>query len=122
MFPISGVSTSVLSKTENSRYGNYTIVDKDVFPLLNGKWEDDSGYHKLTFAHGKLTLNGTTIKIHVLKSNYDYSPANEFKIVDEDASKYEVLYLSHMTFSKGELTATIPVCDAPSTNLVFHRV
>ena len=122
IFPISGVSSAVLTKTENSRYGNYSIVDKTIFPLLNGEWTDESGSYNLKISRGKLTLNGETIKIHVLKSNYEYTPTNEYKIVDEDPSKYEVLYLSHMTFRAGKITATIPVCDAPSIDVVFHRV
>ena len=120
MFPISGASSSVLTKTENSRYGNYTIADKEVFDLLDGEWEDEQGYCRLRFSRGKLTMGGETIKIHALKSN-GY-PDGEYKIANDDPSKYDVFYFSNMMFREGLITAFVPVCDAPSINMVFHRV
>lgn len=122
VFPITGESSEVLEKTENSRYGNYKIVDDRILPLLNGKWKSDDGFSEFTFSRGKLTLRGQTIKIHALQYNSSFD-SGEYKIVDDDPSKNDRIFdFINMKFSGGELTAVIPVCDAPSIVVVFHRV
>ena len=119
-FPISGKSESFLQKTEQSRYGDYTIVDKEVLPELQGKWRDDSGYHTLEFSGDRLHSDEGTIRVHALRSNA-YPDSGEYRIVDQDPSKYEVFYYANMTYRPGRLSAIIPVCDAPSITVYFKK-
>lgn len=119
-FPISGISKTNLKRTNHSRYGNYTVVDGEVLPLLQGKWTCDDGFSTLLFKGDSLTLNSAqTVRIRVLKSN---SSAGPYKIVNEDPSKYEVGHYYFMDFDGHELTAAIMICDAPPAILHFRKL
>lgn len=120
-FPISGKSESTLEKTERSRYGDVTIVDREVLPQLQGEWTDDGGYIRIVFSGDTAMYNGDKIKIHAVKSNSSYA-SGEYRIIDADPSKYEVFFLANMKFEGGVLSAVIPVCDAPSVTTYFKKV
>ena len=121
LFPISGPSEEILKKTENSRFGNYTDVSRKILPELQGRWKDTTGYHELRF-RGSILENGTEkIRVCVLHSNYLKEDDPVYRVVDADPAKYSVFFFGSMDYRNGELTAVIPVCDAPSIDLTFHK-
>ena len=121
LFVISGEDCEILEKTENSRYGNYTIADKEILHLLKGEWVTEDGYFHLNFCGDVLNVNGNKISIHALKSNSGYPNRNIYKIVDADPSNYGIHDFSEMTYDNGRLVAVIPVCDAPSIIVEFIK-
>lgn len=120
-FPITGQSKTILKKTENSRYGNYTVVDRQALPIIKGKWVSEDGHFTILFKDDCLIVGDLSVNIHVLQSNSDYSDKGALKIVDADPSHYDILNFNEMVYKKGAITATIPVCDAPSYITVFKR-
>ena len=121
-FPLTGESRTVLKKTENSRYGNYTEVDRQAIPIIKGKWISEDGHFKIEFKDDFLIVGDLSVKIHILQSNSEYSDKGALKIVDADPSHYDILNFNEMVYKKGMITATIPVCDAPAYITVFKRM
>ena len=119
VFPITGESAIQLKKTDNTRYGNYDAAD-DILPLLQGVWDDGSGYHTLHIRGRELTENGQATQICVLKSRSAYA-SDGYVLADADPSRHGVLYYCDMRFTGDAITAQIPVCDAPSQTLIFHK-
>ena len=117
LFDIAGEKTMTLKKTEQSRYGNYTVVDKEMLPLLKGNWKSEDGSFELKISGNKITAGAEKTRIHVLKNNgYD-----EIKIADEDPVKYGLLHFVNVRYENGFIYADIPVCDAPSVTLRFTK-
>lgn len=119
LFPISGPSQNVLKRTDHSRYGDYTIVDREILPQLEGRWASDDGYVTLRFRGNTLHINEDEIRIHALKSNGSFN--GTYKIVNEDPSVYEVGHFYFMNYEGGALTAAIMVCDAPPAIMRFSK-
>ena len=118
LFPISGPSETVLTKTENNRYGNYEIVTNECLPLLAGSWKDDRGFYFMTFNKDILSIGGEKKKIVLLKSrNYP----SEIIVHAEDPSADMIDGLTNIVLRGDVLFATIPVCDAPSLELRFTK-
>lgn len=120
-FPISGESRTVMTRTENSRYGNYEIVD-DVLPQLQGKWKTDNDYMELVIRRDELSMNGRKTRIHVLRSKNPNEPQGQYLIADQDPSVYEWEGLSRFEFDGERITTRMLVCDAPSVRYVFEKV
>ena len=120
-FPITGPSVEILTKTENSRYGNYEIVDGEL-PRLEGEWRDGDGYITLVFEGNTMTLNGDKKRVHLLRSNGSYPPPGTLRLVDDDASVYEWEGMSNFEFDGEKITASLMVCDAKPINLIFTKV
>ncbi|MBQ6183045.1 MAG: hypothetical protein IJK33_04075 [Clostridia bacterium] len=120
LFPITGPSTTVLTSTENSRYGDYTVCD-NVLKELQGKWKEVYGSFELVFEKDTLYLFGRTIKIHVLHSNYERAPEREFLIVDADPSKYELYGMTRITYDGDTLRSSMIICDAPPHEMIFIK-
>lgn len=120
-FPITGPDSERLKRTENSRYGNYEIVDDEILPLLQGVWKGDNDYDVMKFKGNTLSLDETrSLRVRVLKSK---SPSlNEYKIVNEDPSVDCVGYYYNVSFNGAELTAYVMVCDAPPHVIRFRKV
>ena len=118
LFPISGPSSSVLTKTENSRYGNYTVTD-GILKELQGKWIADCG-PELVFKGDTLTMYDRTIRIHVLQSNSEKG-SGCYLIVDADPSNYELHGISRLAYRGGMLSGMIPICDAKPIILNYVR-
>ncbi len=117
-FPITGPSVTVLSKTENNRYGNYEIRN-DLIKGLEGTWTDGSGYNELVFKDDTMTVNGKKIRFVVLKPCW--SANREYIIRDADPSKELPYGLSAIRIEGDTLVSSILVCDAPSIPLTFRR-
>ena len=117
-FPISGISKDEFTKTENSRYGAYDVVN-ELLPSLEGKWSSEDGYTTFTIKGNVLDLNGQKIKICVLKSK----SYNSYKIVDEDPSHYEMGrgYRQFELFGD-EIVTSMIVCDAPTVNIICKKI
>jgi hypothetical protein len=120
LFPITGPSTTVLTATKFSRYGDYTVCDK-VLKELQGRWKEEYGSFELVFRKDTLELFGKTIKIHALHSNYEHTPEREFLIVDADPSKYELYGMTRLTYDGDTLRSSMIICDAPPHNMVFTK-
>ncbi len=118
-FPISGESIEIMEKTEQSRYGDYTIAD-EILDELQGKWKEPGGFFTLKFKGNTLTVNGKSTKIHVLHANWE--APDIYKIADEDPSVYDVLFFGSLTYHHGILTAQIPVYDASPMIMEYRRV
>ena len=116
-FPISGKSSSTLKKTENSRYGNYDIADSEL-PLVQGEWVANE-YHSFTISGDVMEMCGKKRKIRLLVSQGQVN--GPIRIVDADASVYELQGLANFEFIGGGITATMLICDAPSVRLTFRR-
>ena len=119
-FPITGENRQTLKKTAQSRYGNYTPV-KEPLKELQGTWQDEEGIFTLTFSGDRLTADGRSTRICLLRSNSDPADSRRFKVADADPARFEVLQFSHMEYTNGELTAGILVLDAPSPLLRFRK-
>jgi len=118
LFPISGPSSTTLTKTENSRYGDYTVTD-GVLKELQGKWIADCG-PELVFKGDTLTMYDRTIRIHVLQSNSEKG-SGCYLIVDADPSNYELHGISRLAYRGGMLSGMIPICDAKPIILNYVR-
>ncbi len=120
-FPITGPSATVLTKTENSRYGNYTVCDS-VLKELQGKWKDQSGIFELEFCGDKLKIDSrTVITVHALHGNYDAANERIYLIADADPSRYELYGMTRLTYDGVTLTSQLIVCDAPPHTLIFTK-
>ena len=117
-FPITGESKSVLSKTENTRFGNYDFADEKL-EWLRGAWVDERGYNNVVFDNDKMTINGETIKVHVLKPRWN--DGDNYLIRNADPSRELPSGLSTLEIKGGRLLGRIIVCDAPFIPLVFSR-
>lgn len=115
-FPITGESKDVLTKTEYSRYGNFTIVD-EILPELEGTWEDDNGFLSLVFRGDTMALNGEVTKIHVLRPGSGYGCV----IADADPSKYDFPGFSRPEYLGGVITIRMIVCDAPPMEFTLKK-
>ena len=117
-FPISGESVTKLKKTENSRYGNYEIVD-DILKELQGDWKSDDGFAILSFKDDTLSLGGEIIKVHALKSKSEKT--NTYKIVNQDSSKYEVFHFQDLLYDGKTLVANFLILDEGVHLINFNR-
>ena len=116
-FPITGESKTRLTKTENSRYGNYDIVDS-VLDELQGKWRDEDGYFELAFRKDEMILNGRKTKIHVLKSKSEQTPGRQYLLADADPSVYELQGFSGLSFEGSVISGRRSILDAPAPKTV----
>lgn len=119
-FPVSGEKKETLSKTENSRYGNYDIAD-EVLDELQGEWKDESGYYTIVFSGDEMTLNGKTSKVHVLKNKSDGSDKPTYLIADQDPAVTEFGGITRPEYRGGRLTAWVIVYDADGVQLYFTK-
>ena len=120
-FPITGPNIEILTKTERSRYGDYTVCD-EVLGQLRGTWKDAEGFFSLTFSGDTLTVQGQKMPVHALHSNTVPSHVREYRIAHQDAGVHGLAGLTDLIYRDGVLSARIPVCDAPSVELTFTRV
>ena len=108
MFPITGESVTVLSRTEKSRYGNYDIAD-EVIKELQGIWKDSSGFFEFSVKKNVLTLNGEKRRIHVLKPR----SGGHYVIADEDPSVDGWDGFTRFEYHAGRVVTRMIVLDAP---------
>ena len=120
-FPITGESTETLEKTDRSRFGDVRFADKEILPLLQGVWTTPDRSEQLSFSKDRFTFNGQTVSVHILQSNDPGTDPTVYRIADADPAHYELLFFANMCYHAGEITAMIPVCDAPSVILHFHK-
>jgi hypothetical protein len=120
-FPITGESKDTLRRTENSRYGRYTVAD-ELLREIEGDWKDESGYHELHVIGDTLRSDAESVRIHALIPAGSEPQPGCFRIVDQDPSRFEVLWYADLRFEGGVMTAYLPICDAPSVRIVFRRV
>lgn len=119
-FPISGESRSVLTRTENSRYGNYEIAD-EVLKDLQGVWKAPNSFFELVIRRDELRLNGRTTHVHVLRSKSPYEPPGRYLLADRDPSVTEWEGFSRFEYDGQRLRTRMLVCDAPSIEYVFEK-
>ncbi len=120
LFLITGESTEQLSRTENSRYGNYAVVN-DVLRDLQGSWKSADGFFSVTIRQDEMTLNGEKTKICVLRSKDPHEPKGRYVIADRDPSVTDWQGFSRFIYENGVLRANLLVCDAPSKTVVFKK-
>ena len=116
-FPITGESITVLSKTENTRFGDYEIVD-EIFKKLQGKWKADNLSSELIIKNDTLILDDKKVKAHVLK----LSSNNNYKIVDQDPSKYEIFYFDILEYNGENIIGRVMVYDAEPIIIKFKNI
>ncbi len=119
-FPVSGEKKETLSKTENSRYGNYDIAD-EVLDELQGTWQDESGYYTIVFSGDEMTLNEVKTNVHVLKNKADDSDKPTYLIADANPAVTEFGGITRPEYRNGVLTAYVIVYDADSIKLTFTK-
>lgn len=123
-YRFAGETTLRLFPTTNSRYGNVSIINDEILPLLQGRWE--SKYTDLEFDGGVLSIFGhalskpeTVTQIVVAKPNgYDNG---EVKILDKDPSNHSIGSFDYMRYGDGVLKAYVTVCDAQPMEVVFIK-
>ncbi len=126
-FPITGESRDELVKTENSRYGDVTIVDDEFLPVLQGKW-------KCTTSDMCMEFDGNTVKfgyndsmvnnsiaIVTVRYRYDFHSGDVY-IIDKDPAKEFVGMFGKIVFRGGILSTYIPVCDANPQYMIFEKI
>ncbi len=117
-FPITGESSSLLSPTEKSRYGDVTIVDGEVLPVLKGKWEGEGGYPSFEIRGGVIAADLSKENIRAVRRNWD----GKIELVSEDPSHDFVLGLSNIeVLDQNTISVVIPVCDAPRIPILVRR-
>ena len=122
-FPITGQNFQTLEKTENSRYGNVTVEDRNIFPLLKGTWKDQAGYYELTFSKkDTLTVNGHSFTVHIVRDKYEGPDDQTYRIIDQDAAKDGLAGFYRLAYTGGIIRGSIMVCDAPSVEVIFEKI
>ena len=116
-FPITGDSTDILDRTENSRYGDYTVADH-ILGELEGEWAEPEGYFTLVFKKNTLSINDRKIDICVLEPNWN---RGVYKIANLDPAKREVGEFAQMDYCCGRLSALIHICDASPMVFEFTK-
>ncbi len=123
-YRFSGVSETKLYPTSNSRYGNVTLVDDEMLPVLHGRWE--SKYTDLVFDGNKLGICGhgeekpdITVEIVTARTNgYD---SGEVMILDKDPARQGIGDYYSLSYSGETITGCIQVCDAQPMKIVFTK-
>ena len=122
-YVISGESVDVMHRTENSIYGDVTVVDDILLPLIEGSWRADSFGFEVTFKDGKLIMNGSFAgEQDIICVKYNYDKSDKMYIRSKDPSVEAMFGLTDYCYENGRLTAIIPVCDAPSVTVEFNRI
>ncbi|MBR4656207.1 MAG: hypothetical protein IKO68_06465 [Oscillospiraceae bacterium] len=121
-FPITGESTDVLYPTANSRYGNVTLMDREMLPQLAGKWVSEGTSTVLYFRGGTMEFGYEDTAMHreeiaVVRNNSD----GEIRVIHRDPSRDGVGWFGPLSYRDGALHTYIPVCDAPAKKLIFHK-
>ena len=117
-FPISGESSALLKKTDNSRYGSYD-VRADILPQLEGTWRDVHNRAEFTIKNGVFTIYGQSTRITLLSSRSGSS--NTFKIAAEDPSIHEFGGFFGLEYAGGTILGRPAVLDGPSVTLIFTK-
>ena len=117
-FPITGTSSCTLQKTENSRYGNYLIVDEQL-EQLEGEWESEDKIYQLQFHKDVVILEGRTCPIHMLQAKGQRG--GRYRIVDQDSSHYELPSFYSLEYENGVIYAQEKILDAKPVVIVFHK-
>lgn len=120
IFPITGESLEVLTKTQNSRYGAYDIED-GVLKELKGTWKSDDGRFEIAFSGNMFVFENERRKVHVLKPK-NATGSTCYIIADEDPSQYDFNGFSRPEYSDGVIRMRMKVCDAPQINIVLRKV
>lgn len=120
-FPITGESTEVLYPTENSRYGD-AEEDRKALALLRGEWIGSEGT--------RLRFRGRTMQcaygdepwrcaeqVVVLRRRSD----GEVTVRSRDPAKDMLGFFAPLRWQGDTLATYVPVCDAPSVQIVFTR-
>ncbi len=122
-FPYSGESIEVLYPTDNSRYGNVTIVNETVLPMLEGRWTDGDSTFFLDFqgntmAYGYVDLPLGETEILTVRHN----SSGEIRIVEEDPAMMDTVGMfGTMKWEDGVLRTFIPTTDIAPSELFFHK-
>ena len=115
-FPITGESQTVLTPTENTRYGRYA-PDPDAQALVEGDWTDERGFCRLSFRKDRVTINGKERRFVVLRP-FD---GGDLLVADANPSADGWEGMGRLILRDGALLGEIRVCDAPSVPLLFKR-
>ena len=120
-FPFSGEDTERLTKTAQSRYGDYTIRD-EMLPALKGVWTDEDGWLKMKISGDTLEINdGYRTKIHVMHANRPGEPDGRFYLFDQDPSAYDFRGFARPVYDGEALHTILMVCDGPSIEVTLHK-
>ena len=122
-YAISGEKTEVLERTKNSVYGDITRVDDILNPLINGKWECSEYKIKMGFDNGKVKINmNQREKENYICMKYNCDKSGKMYIRNADPSDEAIGGLVRVYYENGCIYGTIPVCDAPSIQMVLKKV
>ena len=124
-FPITGESRDTLYRTQNSRYGNVTVVDGETLPLLQGKWVREESEEYIIFRGNEICCGyGKDLKncgeFVTVRRNGERDKEC-FDVVNKDPSKNMLGYYVNVRYEHGVITAQIPVCDAPQIIISFKK-
>ena len=120
-FPITGESKTILSKTKNSRYGDYTIVDEKL-KELEGEWTDEDGTYSFRFHKDTLMFHDQKVRVHVLHVNGIDISEECYRIVDQDPSHYELFGFISLDYIDGKVFVTEFICDAPPHKVELKKL
>jgi hypothetical protein len=123
-YRFSGISETRLFPTSNSRYGSVTLVDSEILPALQGRWE--SKYTDLTFNGNKVGICGhgaeiADISIEIVTARANGCDSGDVKILDKDPAKQGIGDYYSLCYSEGSITGWIQVCDAEPMKINFTK-
>ena len=114
-FPITG-------KSSDTRYGAF-VPDREALRRLKGTWVCGDGRWALSFRGDRMTeiysgSEGRTVQIVALRS---LSDPEDIRVTDPDPSRDAAGDFAPLRLRGDTLTTAIPVCDAPSVQMVFVK-
>ncbi len=123
-YRFSGLSEARLFPTTNSRYGNVTLVDDEILPVLQGRWE--SKYTDLIFESNTLSICGhgeekTDITTEIVTARTNGYDSGEVMILDKNPANRGIGDFYSLYFSSAAITGCIQVCDADAMKIVFTK-
>ena len=120
-FPITGISKTEMVRTSNSRYGDYSIEDKKMLPLLAGRWVSERG-GVIEIKKNRLTSSwGFESEIRVLHSNGENLESGRYEIVPFDPGKREIGGFAYVRYEGGVISAPLMIHDAPLVPDIYHK-
>jgi len=119
-FPITGESRTEMKKTENSRYGNYS-VENEVLGELQGVWKSTDGLFTLAFEGDEMRLGDFCTRVCVLRSRDSYAPPGRYVIADLDSSVYGWRGFDRFDYEEGRIRGRMMVCDARPMEVEFVK-